>query len=164
MMKSIALVIILAVAAAGVYFLAIRKTPAPLPQDRAVSLYYYNPALDEDESGNILCSAQGLVAVARSVPEGSTVIEDTIRLLIEGDLTEAERAQGLTTEFPLEGFSLTSARLENGVLTLTFTDAMNRSGGGACRVGILWAQIERTARQFTGVQEVRFEPEELFQP
>jgi hypothetical protein len=35
---------------------------------------------------------------------------------------------------------------------------------GSCRVGILWAQIEATAEQFPGVNEVKFLPGELFQP
>jgi len=37
-------------------------------------------------------------------------------------------------------------------------------GGGACRTGILRAQIEATAEQFDGVNQVRFIDEELFQP
>ncbi|MFN3301828.1 MAG: hypothetical protein ACK413_02260 [Patescibacteria group bacterium] len=36
--------------------------------------------------------------------------------------------------------------------------------GGACRVGILWFQIEETAKQFPGVEKVQFLPEEIFQP
>jgi len=131
---------------------------------RTVNLYYYNPQLDKDTSGNILCSRQGLVAVERQVPVTITPIQDTIRLLISGQFTNAEKSQGITTEYPLEGFSLKGASLNNGVLTLEFQDPNNKTGGGSCRVGILWFQIEATAKQFPEVQSVRFLPEELFQP
>jgi len=131
---------------------------------RTIKLYYYNPQLDKDESENILCSKQGLVAVERQIPVTTTPIQDATRLLIAGQLTSAEKSQGVTTEYPLQGFSLKSAFLNNGVLTLEFQDSNNRTGGGSCRVGILWSQIEATAKQFPEVQSVRFLPEELFQP
>lgn len=133
-------------------------------QLKTVKLYYYNPTLDEDNSGNILCSRQGLVTVDREMPVTTTPIQDTIRLLIAGQLTAAEKTQGITTEYPLQGFSLKGASLSNRVLTLEFEDPNNKTGGGSCRVGILWFQIEATAKQFSGIQSVRFIPEELFQP
>lgn len=133
-------------------------------EGRAIQLYYYNPSLDEDETGNILCSKAGLVAVERTIPITQTPIQDSIRLLLQGKLTQEERAQGVTTEYPLEGFELEGASLANGVLTLGFSDPNNVTSGGSCRVGILWFQIQETAKQFDGVDEVRFQPEELFQP
>lgn len=134
------------------------------PQLRDVKLYYYNPNLDKDSSGNILCSRKGLVAVDRKIPITNTPIQDTIKLLISGGLTSAEKEQGVATEYPLQGLSLTAASLNTGVLTLTFDDLYSKTGGGSCRVGILWFQIEATAKQFSGVSSVRFMPEELFQP
>jgi len=131
---------------------------------QTISLYYYNSELDQDESGNIMCSRQGLVRVERKIPVTRTPIQDAIKLLLRGELTNEERAQGISTEYPLAGFSLTAASLKDGVLTLQFNDANNRSGGGSCRVGILWFQIEATAKEFPQVQQVRFLPEELFQP
>ena len=134
-------------------------------QLRKVNLYYYNPNLDKDSTGNILCSRNGLVAVEREIPITNTPIQDTIKLLISGgNLTSTEKAQGITTEYPLQGFTLLAASLNNNVLTLIFDDSYNKTGGGSCRVGILWFQIEATAKQFPGIQQVRFEPEELFQP
>jgi len=131
---------------------------------RTVRLYYYNQELDEDESGNISCSRAGLVPLEREIPLTKTPIQDAIQLLLQGELTKAERASGITTEYPLEGFSLKGASLNDGVLTLEFSDLNNRTGGGSCRVGILWFQIEATAKQFPEVEQVRFIPEELFQP
>lgn len=131
---------------------------------RTVSLYYYDAERDRDAAGNIRCSARGLVAVTRHLPLTTTPIQDAVRLLLAGALTDAERARGVSTEFPLPGVSLVAASLRDGVLTLSFADPQNRTGGGSCRVGILWAQIERTALQFDGVRDVRFAPDSLFQP
>jgi len=137
-----------------------------LPESKTIKLYYYNPELDKDETGNTKCSRDGLVAIERKIPLSKTPIQDTIKLLLKGkeNLTEAEKAQGVTTEYPLEGLSLKGASLKDGVLTLEFDDSQNRTVGGSCRVGILWFQIEATAKQFPKVQQVRFLPEEIFQP
>lgn len=133
-------------------------------QMRKIKLYYYNPDLDKDDTGNVACSRKGLVAVDREIPLTITPIQDAIKLLVSGNLTNAEKLQGLTTEYPLAGFSLKSVSLNNGILTLTFEDINNKTSGGSCRAGILWFQIEATAKQFTEVKQVKFIPEELFQP
>jgi hypothetical protein len=138
---------------------------APCPGIRRVYLYYYDPNRDYDDSGILLCSPQGLVAVARDIAITQTPIQDTVRLLLRGELTAQERARGITTEYPLAGLSLTAASLRDGVLTLTLDDSQGKTIGGSCRVGILSAQIEATAKQFDGVREVRFTPQDgLFQP
>ncbi len=137
---------------------------AACPATRTVKLYYFNNELDKDASGSIACSRNGLVAVDRTIPASQTPIQDAIKLLLSGNLTTEERAKGISTEYPLQGFSLKSAALANGVLTLEFSDPSNKTTGGSCRVGILWYQIEATAKQFPEVKEVRFKPEELFQP
>lgn len=131
---------------------------------RTVSLYYYNEDLDKDEDGNIMCSQEGIVAVERIIPVTQTPIQDTIRLLIKGELTPAERAQGISTEYPLDGFALNGASLADGDLTLAFEDPNSETTGGSCRVGILWLQIKETAEQFAEVDEAQFQPETLFQP
>jgi len=133
-------------------------------EQRSVKLYRYDPARDRDKTGNIQCSRAGLVAVERTMPVTKTPIQDAIRLLLKGGVTDAERTAGITTEFPLAGVELKGANLKDGTLTLEFSDPNNRTGGGSCRVGILWFQIEATAKQFPEVKEVRFMPEELFQP
>lgn len=128
-----------------------------------IKLYFYNPALDQGPGG-VECSKKGLVAVLRVLPKTTTPLKDSIELLLRGELSDEERAEGITTEFPLPGVSLKSAALEGGVATLTFNDPQNKTGGGSCRVAVLWAQIEATAKQFPTVTSVRFMPEELFQP
>jgi len=136
-------------------------------QLQKVLLYYYNPEKDKDENGNIKCSEDGLVAIARDIPITKTPIQDTIKLLLQGkeNLTQDDIKNGITTEFPLEGFILKEASLnKEGTLTLKFSDPMNKTSGGSCRVKILWTQIEKTAKQFPAVKKVQFLPEELFQP
>jgi len=140
------------------------KFSNPTGPQRRVKLYFYDPAKDRDETGNVLCTRQGLVPVERDMPITKTPIQDTIRLMLSGGLTDSERAAGVTTEFPLLGVELRGAVLKDGALTLEFADPNNRTGGGSCRVGILWHQIEATAKQFPEVSSVRFIPEELFQP
>ncbi len=135
-----------------------------LQAEKSVKLYYYDPELDKDESGNTACSRKGLAAVERKIPINKTPIQDTINLLISGQLTNEEKSQGITTEYPLIGLTLKNSVLNDGVLILTFNDPNNKTIGGSCRVGILWFQIEATAKQFPEVQKVRFLPEELFQP
>jgi hypothetical protein len=131
---------------------------------RAVKLYYYNASRDQDEQGNIQCSRQGLVAVNREIPISQSPIKDTINLFLQSALTATDTAAGLTSEFPLAGVSLESLVLKDGVLTIRLADLENKTGGGSCRVAILWAQLEATALQFSEVKSVKFEPEELFQP
>jgi hypothetical protein len=131
---------------------------------REITLYYYNPHADMDESGNVLCSRAGLVPLAREIPLTKTPIQDTLHLLLKGDLTASEKQAGITTEFPLPGLVLKGAALAGGILTLEFDDAQNKTSGGSCRAGVLWFQIEATAKQVAGVERVRFVPETLFQP
>src|SRR3989344_51479 len=152
--------IILLAAGAGIFLGQKTESETSMP----VKLFYYNSELDKDIEGNIQCSRQGLVPVARVIKRTQTPIQDTVRLLLRGEITQEEKVQGVTSEFPLEGVSLTGASLKNGTLTLAFSDPQNRTSGGSCRAGILWFQIEATAKQFSEVQSVTFMPEELFQP
>lgn len=133
-------------------------------KNRIILLYYYNPNNDKDESGNIKCSRAGLAPVERKIPATKTPVKDAISLLLRGDLSQSEKESGIYTEFPLAGVELKSANLQNEILTLNFSDPQNKTGGGACRAQILWFQIEATAKQFESVEQVRFIPEELFQP
>lgn len=132
--------------------------------EKSVKLYYYNSNLDKDKFGNITCSRNGLVSVERKISLTKTPIQDTIKLLISGDITNEEQSRGISTEYPLDGFSLKGALLKNGILTLEFEDLNSKTSGGSCRAGILWFQIEATVKQFSEVKQVRFLPEEIFQP
>ncbi len=131
---------------------------------RTINLYYYDPSRDQDETGNIICSENGLVAVKREIPVSLTPVQDTISLLLQGEISTEESARGVTTEFPLEGFKLEGVATRDEVLILGFSDPYNATSGGSCRAGIIWLQIRETAMQFDGINEVTFQPEYLFQP
>lgn len=141
----------------------VRFTGSSSTQTRDIKLYFYNENKDKDASGNIKCSADGLVAINRTIPLTNTPIQDAVKELLKGP-TAAERTQVPGTEFPLPGVTLTGASLSGGVLTLAFNDPQNSTSGGSCRISILDAQIEATAKQFGGVTSVRYSPSELFQP
>ncbi len=133
--------------------------------ERSVSLFYYDSRLDKDMNGNILCSAKGLVNVTRTIPVTQTPLQDTLRLMLTGNLTTAEKSAGITTEFPLSGVSLVSATLPaNGALSISLADPLNKTSGGACRAQVLRAQVEVTAKQFSSVKSVTFSPSTVFQP
>ena len=135
-----------------------------LPEGQQVKLYYYNSKLDTDKSGNVLCSKKGLVAVNRTIPKIPNIIQNTIRFLIMSNLPPKEKAEGLSTNFPLPGVTLVSTKLDKGVLTITLNDLQNKTSGGSCRVSIMRAEIEATAMQFPEVKSVKFTPSTLFQP
>jgi len=129
-----------------------------------VQLYYYNQKRDQEIADYISCGPEAVLPVSREIALTQTPIQDTINLLLEGNLTPEEKEAGFSPMFPLEGVKLTGANLKDGTLTLEFDDPFSRTGGGACRAGILWNQIRKTAQQFSEVKDVRFLPEELFQP
>lgn len=140
------------------------RIPVAFERLRTINLYYYNLEFDRDDEGNVLCSRKGLAPVEREIPLTITPIKDAVNLLLKGELTAQEQARNIATEYPLEGLALKKAVLKDGVLTLEFDDPLRKTVGGSCRVGILWFQIEATAKQFPEVKEVKFHPEELFQP
>lgn len=127
---------------------------------RNIKLFYYNKLNDPE----VMCEPESVSPVFRTIPMTNTPIQDAVKLLLEGKLSEEEKLQGFQTEFPLEGFGLEGANLKNGILTLEFQDLMDRASGGSCRANILRSQVSHTAAQFPEVKEVRFLPETLFQP
>jgi len=163
MNKYLAAAVSVVVLALAAWYLYTAQAPVSVESGTAIKLYFYNPALDQGPGG-VQCSRNGLVAVERVIPKTTTPLTDAIKLLLQGEISDEERASGIESEFPLSGVSLTSATITDGVATLTFNDPQNKTVGGSCRIAILWAQIEATATQFPTVTSVRFMPEELFQP
>ena len=134
-------------------------------QPQTVKLFYYNKEEDKNSEGEIMCHRESVQPVERIIP-AQEPIKETIDLLLEGDIRPEEKQQSFQTEFPNPEFQLKEMDLnENtGKLTLTFTEVPGFTSGGSCRMGLLKAQIEKTAKQFPDVQEVVIEPESLFQP
>lgn len=104
------------------------------------------------------------MAVSRLSPQNDSRLQATIDLLIAGELTRQEKAAGFETEFPHPDFKLKKVVLQDGVLTLSFTEVPGFTTGGTSRINLLAEQIIKTAKQFPGVKEVKFDPEYLFQP
>ncbi len=129
-----------------------------------ISLYFYNEKKDKEIADYIPCSTEAILPVERKVFVSSTPIQDTIKLLLQGNLSTEEKELGFSTEFPLMGLELLEANLKDGLLTLKFNDLYNKTTGGSCRVNLLWNQIVKTAKQFPEVKEVKFLPEDIFQP
>jgi hypothetical protein len=161
------IILIVAITAGAAFMVGSGRWGGGLPQaeerGQPVNLYYYNIARDVDDEGEILCSPAAVLPVSRRIA-APNLIEDAIRQLISGELTEEERGQGFTTDFPHPDFDLISSQLKAGVLTLTFTEVPGFTTGGACRVGLLRVQVERTALQFAEVNEVVIVPDTIFQP
>lgn len=122
-----------------------------------VQLYYYNSLYDPQFD----CTPDAVIPITRSIPFTPTPIQDTINLLLQGQILPSEK--GFSTEFPHPNFKLLSASLANGILTLKFTEVPGFTTGGACRTGLLRTQIIKTALQFSQVKQVIFSPE-VFQP
>jgi hypothetical protein len=134
-------------------------------QMRTVSLYLYDKTKDTDVTGNIKCSKDSVVPVLRDIPISKTPLQDTLALLFSGSVKSEEKARGLESLFPLNGLMVKTLTLtELGELLLTLKDPYNKSIGGACRVGILRAQLEQTMKQFDGIKSVIVKPDNLFQP
>lgn len=131
---------------------------------RKVLLYYYDGGKDADEQGSIQCSEKGMVAVERTMPVTMSPIQNTLKLLLAGGLTDDERRMGITTQFPLEGVSIADISFIDGKLVLTFNDPLFKTSGGACRATILRMQIEKTVKQFETVKSVILKPDDAFQP
>jgi hypothetical protein len=166
-MKKISPILIIAAALIGGvawYFVYASKDSGITAHDTtSVKIYLYNADLDQGPGG-AQCSEKGLVARERILPKTSTPLQDTLELLLSGDLSVQEKSLGISSEFPLPRVTLETVEIVDSVAMLTFSDPESKTSGGSCRVAILRAQIEATARQFDTVKSVRILPEEIFQP
>ncbi len=130
----------------------------------SIMLFYYNEQKDSELSDIPLSDERAVIPVCRCLPHSDNLIEETIRLLLKGDLTEKERAIGFRTEYPGESFELKEAVLSDRTLTLVFEDPHYFSSGGSARTFVMATEMYKTAQQFAEVEEVVFEPEWVFQP
>lgn len=137
---------------------------APAERGIPIKLYFYSVERDTNAQSVVQCSSMGLVPVERILPATTMPLTEAIKLLLRGEISEEERARGISSEFPLFGVRLEKATIQNGIAALTFTDEKFKTSGGSCRVAVLRAQIVATARQFSSVKEVQLLPQESFQP
>ena len=125
---------------------------------------HYLPNKDIAEKLDYQADPRALLPVEREIAFSENLVFDTIKSLIESELSEKEKQAGFWTSFPGDSFRLLRAELQGDTLTLYFDDPTYFTSGGSNRVGYMWLQIQMTALQFPEVEKVRYEPETLFQP
>ncbi|MBW2340068.1 MAG: GerMN domain-containing protein [Deltaproteobacteria bacterium] len=129
-----------------------------------VKVLHYLPNKIMAEKVDYEVDPRALLPVEREIPFSDNLIFDTIKSLIQDQISEKEIRAGFWTGFPGDSFRLLRADLQGNTLTLHFDDPKYFTSGGSNRVGYLWLQIRMTALQFPGVKQVKYNPETLFQP
>lgn len=129
-----------------------------------VRVYAYHAGVDLLLHGAMACSPEAVMPLARWVPTHADPVEGALKLLLGQGLLPWEIEEGYASEYPLPGVRLSVVFLKDGLLTMSLLDPEHRTSGGACRTGILRAQVEKTALQFPEVREVRILPPEVLQP
>lgn len=126
-----------------------------------VSLFYYNQGQDKENT----CDYQFVLPVEREISASGDIIKDTVELLIKGQLTQVEKANGFTTDLPNPDFKLLDSSLsDSGTLILNFTEVPGLTSGDSCKTGLLMEEILKTVRQFPQVKKIVFQPDSLFEP
>jgi hypothetical protein len=95
---------------------------------------------------------EALVTQSRPIPKDASVqdaMAAALRELLRGPQADANAA----TAIP-KGTVLNNVTLDDGIATADFSAQLENYGGGSCNVGLIREQIERTLKQFPGVQGV----------
>lgn len=133
-------------------------------RQQSYQLFFYNESVDKGLNGGaITCDSNAVVPVVRKTKDILSV-EQILKFLIENGPLPAEQVQGFTSEFPHQGLVVQKVEIDNEILSITLSEVPGFTSGGACRVGLLRAQIEKTALQFPEIKEVKILPEEILQP
>jgi len=125
-----------------------------------ICLYCVNRIVAKEVYEHGPCDAV-IYPVERRLPATQTPVQDAIRMLIRGELTDEERKSGFSSGFPLPDVTIAEATIEDGVLTLIFDDPKGRTSGGTCRVDPMRAQIMKTVLQFPWMKGVRLDPNQF---
>jgi spore germination protein GerM len=141
----------------------VKKTSIVVTEGKA-RVFHYLPNKHVAARLNYEPDPRALLPAEREIAFSENLIFDTIKSLIESELSEEEKQAGFWTSFPGESFQLLRAELQGDTLTLYFDDPLYFTSGGSNRVGFMWLQVQMTALQFPEVQNVRYEPKTLFQP
>lgn len=132
---------------------------------QTVRLFYFNQTEDNKLPVAQQLNSASVLPIERVISWSKNIIEDTINILLDWNLTNEERAQWFTTEFPNQDFRLVSSNLlSDWTLELTFSEVPGFTSWWSARVFILRSAIEKTAKQFAEVKIVKLLPETLFQP
>lgn len=134
------------------------------PEETAkVRLYYYNELLDKAlHNGEINGDSDAILPVERTIPVSQAPINDSIRLLLKGELTNMERELGFKTELPNKNLIFLGAKREGSTLILNFEDKGFLPDIKADKIDVLKSIIIKTAMQFDNVKNVILQPDSLF--
>ncbi|MEI8232123.1 MAG: GerMN domain-containing protein [bacterium] len=124
------------------------STKAVDDSSRLIKLYYHDRKLDPNFDS---CDVNNYLET--TIPRTASPIKDAVNALLSSSVLEHN------DEFILKSINLKS----DGTLVLEFPFIGGFTTGGSCRIGLLTSQIEKTAKQFTSVKNVVFEPN-VFQP
>lgn len=124
---------------------AVNERGAPIM--RAAKLYFPTSASMAETTDCI-----AYTSVTRMVPDTSDALRASIELLLEGP-SETEKKAGFQTSIPA-GTKLMGVDVRDGVARLQFNQALDEGVAGSCMVGMIRSQIEQTAQQFSGIQQV----------
>lgn len=144
------------------------ETPSLLPTattPTTINLYYFNELEDSTLPAEQQINTSSILPIQRTIRSSDNLIADTIKVLLQGNLSEQEKDAWFITEFPNAQFRLLDTQLDSqGTLTLTFNEVAGFTAGWSARMLILSKSIEKTALQFPQVTRVIFQPDTLFQP
>ena len=95
-----------------------------------VALYYFNQKEDAKLPLAQQINRDSLLPVYRTLPASDNIIRDTINLLLQGNLSVADKTAGFTSEFPHKDFRLLSAQVQSdGTLILEFPEILGFTSG-----------------------------------
>lgn len=113
-----------------------------------VEVYFSNITKDPE-----LLNCEVVYPVEREVSSSKELIIGSINHLLAG-VTDEEIVQGFVNNLPEEEIKIQGMKLGEGVMTIDFSEALNKGVAGACRVTAIRAQITETLKQFEGIDEV----------
>jgi spore germination protein GerM len=145
-----------------------QEEPSMIPTATApttVRLYYFNELEDSKLPAEQQINTNSIMPIQRTIRSSQNLIEDTIKILLQGNISEQEKDAWFITEFPNTQFRLLDTQLDaQWTLILTFNEVPWFTSGWSARMLILSKSIEKTALQFPQVTRVVFQPDTLFQP
>lgn len=113
----------------------------------AVKVFFNNSNLDPEISCN------KVFPVDRAIAATQAPARAVLELLLGGNLTDEEKADGFTTSINPD-VKIQKLFIENGVAKVDFNEQLQYQAGGSCRVSAIRAQIIETLKQFPTVNEV----------
>lgn len=111
-----------------------------------VQVFFSNDRLDPEMSG------EKVFAVQRRIPKTSAVARGALEELLKSP-TDDEAARNYVTNIN-PGVKIQRLVIENGIARVDFDERLEFQVGGACRVTAIRAQITRTLKQFSSVNQV----------